>query len=69
MLAERGLEPERFIVVQKPYMELFELAPKLSFSSGEIERQRNAIEQVPFVDPSALFDQLNAVADISKLAV
>ncbi len=30
--------------LQKSYMELFELAPKLEFSAGEIEAQRNALK-------------------------
>jgi hypothetical protein len=30
--------------LQKPYLELFELAPKLEFSAAEIEAQRDALE-------------------------
>lgn len=30
--------------LQKPYLELFELAPKLEFGAGEIQAQRNALE-------------------------
>ncbi len=31
--------------LQKPYLELFELAPKLKFSAGEIQNQRKALEK------------------------
>ncbi|MBZ5500682.1 MAG: M48 family metalloprotease [Acidobacteriia bacterium] len=30
--------------LQKPYLQLFELAPKLEFGAGEIQAQRNALE-------------------------
>ena len=31
--------------LQKPYLDLFDLAPRLEFSAGEIESQRNALKE------------------------
>jgi peptidase M48-like protein len=33
------------VYLQKPYLELFQLAPKLKFDSGEVEREREAMKK------------------------